>query len=104
MSSSTAAERAALDSAAPDLDTLAARHAGRVKPRDLRALHRWLISCPDEPSFEEAVGALENGARWLRSGGALLDLEPAPVVRLRLLVEVLEAVPVWRRTIAAALV
>ena len=46
--------------------------------------------------------ALEAVARWLRGGGALLESEPAPIVRLRLLVEVLEEVAVWRRALAAA--
>ena len=46
--------------------------------------------------------ALEAASRWLRSGGALIESEPAPIVRLRLLVDVLDEVPVWRRALAAA--
>jgi site-specific recombinase len=52
-------------------------------------------------AFDIAAAALEAGARWLRTGGALLDVEPAPVVRLRLLVEVLEDVPAWRRALGS---
>src|SRR5215470_848636 len=98
MASPTAAEPISADSA-PDPDTLAARHAGRVKPRDLRALTRWLNALPDASvpgSFEAATAGLEPGVRWLRSTAALLATEPPQVVRLRLLVDILEEVPVWR--------
>src|SRR6185436_15351058 len=81
----------------PDVEALAARHAGRVKPRDVRALHRWLSSLPAAPpTLEIAEGLLETGARWLRSGTALIEVEPPALVRLRLLVDVLEEVPSWR--------
>jgi site-specific recombinase len=104
MPSSTATEPLPGDVAPPEFDALAARHGGRVKPRDLRALHRWLSALPDATrpaTFDVAATALEGGARWLRSGRALLDVEPAPVVRLRLLVEVLEDVPAWRRALGS---
>ncbi len=101
MSPSTAAVPA--DLALPDVESLAARHAGRVKLRDLRALHRWLSSLVAEaPSLAPAMRVLEGAASWLRGGGALTETEPAPIVRLRLLVEVLEEVPEWRRRLAAA--
>lgn len=99
MASSTA--EALADVPAPDAELLATRFAGRLKPRDTRALHRWLSTLNDTPRFEAAMDTLEVAARWLRSGGALLESEPAPIVRLRLLVEVLEEVPVWRRALAA---
>jgi site-specific recombinase len=101
MSSSTAA--ALTDAPPPDAELLATRHAGRLKPRDTRALHRWLSALPAEASsLEVAMRALEAAARWLRSGGALTETEPAPIVRLRLLIDVLEEVPSWRRAVAAA--
>jgi site-specific recombinase len=101
MSSSTAAALA--DPGTPDAESLAARHAGRVKPRDVRALQRWLSALPAEaPSLAAAMGALESAARWLRSGGALVESEPAPIVRLRLFVDVLDEVPAWRRALASA--
>jgi site-specific recombinase len=91
------------DPAPPDGESLAARHAGRVKPRDTRALHRLLSSLPaGTPSTDVAMRALEAAARWLRSGGALIESEPAPIVRLRLLVDVLDEVPAWRRALGAA--
>lgn len=100
MSSSTAA--AQVDAPPPDFETLAARHAGRVKPRDLRALHRWLTSLPaDGGTLEVASASLDAGARWLRGGGALVEVEPPLVVRLRLLVEIVEEVSPWRRAFAA---
>ncbi|MCU1283240.1 MAG: Site-specific recombinase, partial [bacterium] len=102
MSPSTAAAFA--DAAPPDAELLATRHAGRVKPRDTRALHRWLSALPaDPPTLEVAMRGLEAAAHWLRSGGALTETEPAPIVRLRLLVDILDEVPNWRRAIAAAL-
>ena len=89
--------------APPDGESLAARHAGRLKPRDTRALHRLLSALPAAaPSVDVAMRALEAVAQWLRSGGALLESEPAPIVRLRLLVDVLDEVPSWRRALAAA--
>src|SRR4051812_28311386 len=101
MSSSTAA--ALTETPAPDAELLATRYAGRLKPRDTRALHRWLAALPAEaPTLEIAMRALEAGARWLRSGGALIESEPAPIVRVRLLVDVLQEVPPWRRAVAAA--
>jgi site-specific recombinase len=101
MSPSTAA--ALTDVPPPDAELLATRHAGRLRPRDTRALHRWLSALPaDALSLEVAMRALEAAARWLRSGGALTETEPAPIVRLRLLVDVLEEVPLWRRAVAAA--
>lgn len=91
------------DGGPPDAELLATRHAGRVKPRDVRALHRWLSTLPGEGApLDAAMHALENGARWLRTGGALTETEPAPIVRLRLLVDVLEEVPAWRRALAAS--
>jgi site-specific recombinase len=100
MASSTAAAFA--EAAPPDLDTLTARHAGRVKPRDMRALHRWLTALPaDGGTLDRATANLEAAARWLRGGGALVEVEPAPVVRLRLIVEVAEEVPAWRRALGA---
>jgi site-specific recombinase len=102
MASSPATERmAAPEPSIPDLDALALRHAGRVKPRDLRVLHRWLSVLEAEPSLESAEAALEAGARWLRTPGALIEVEPALVVRLRLLLEILEDVPRWRELFAA---
>jgi site-specific recombinase len=104
MPSSTAAEPISVDSAPPDPGALTTRHAGRVKPRDLKALHRWLTSLPDTTrpgSFEAATAALDAGARWVRSNSALLDVEPPQVVRLRLLVDVLAEVPTWRRALGA---
>ena len=100
MSSSTAAARPEVGP--PDAEALTARHPGRVKPRDLRSLHRCLSSLPAAPSMDGAVHALEAVARWLRHGGALIANEPAPIVRLRLFVDVLEEVPPWRRALAAA--
>jgi site-specific recombinase len=101
MSSSTAA--ALNDPAPPDAESLATRHAGRVKPRDLRALHRLLSSLPaSAASIDAAMRALEAAARWLRSGATLIESEPAPIVRLRLLVDILDEVPAWRRALAAA--
>jgi site-specific recombinase len=101
MASSTAPERkAAPDSSVPELEALAVRHAGRVKPRDLRALHRWLSALDAAPSLETAQAAMEAGARWLRAPGALIEVEPALVVRLRLLIEILEDVPAWRELFA----
>src|SRR3954470_14498088 len=101
MSPSTAVALA--DGAPPDAETLAARHAGLLKPRDVRALHRWLSSLPAEAgSLDVAMRVLEGAARWLRGGGALIENEPAPIVRLRLLVDVLDEVPAWRRALAAA--
>jgi site-specific recombinase len=92
------------DAPPPDAELLATRHAGRVRPRDTRALHRWLSALPAEaPSLEVAMRSLEAAARWLRSGGALIESEPAPIVRLRLLIDILEEVPSWRRSVAAAL-
>jgi site-specific recombinase len=105
MASPTAAEPISIDSA-PDADALAARHAGRVKPRDLRPLVRWLNGLPDARtpgSYEAATAGLEAGVRWLRSNTALLMNEPPQVVRLRLLVEVLEEVAPWRRSLGALL-
>ncbi|MCU1277105.1 MAG: gliding motility protein [bacterium] len=100
MSPSTAA--ALTEAPPPDAELLATRHAGRLKPRDTRALHRWLSSLPaDTSSLEVAMRALEAAGRWLRGGGALTETEPAPIVRLRLLVDVLEEVPSWRRAVAA---
>lgn len=91
------------EGAPPDAETLAARHAGRVKPRDVRALHRLLSTLPAEGGpLDVAMRALEAAARWLRTGGAVIEAEPAPIVRLRLLIDVLEEVPAWRRAIAAA--
>ena len=85
----------------PDADALASRHAGRVKPRDVRALHRWLTTLPGaETRLDRASTALEAGARWLRAGGALIEVEPAAVVRLRLLCDVLDETPAWRRAFA----
>jgi site-specific recombinase len=102
MASSSAIERkAGPEPSLPDLDALALRHSGRVKPRDLRALHRWLSTLEGMPSVETAQTALETGARWLRTPGALIEAEPALVVRLRLLVEILEDVPRWRELLAA---
>jgi site-specific recombinase len=102
MASSSAPERtAAAEALAPELDALAQRHAGRVKPRDLRALHRWLSALAPNPTLETAQAALETGARWLRTRSALLDVEPPLVVRLRLLVEVLEDVPLFCERLAA---
>ena len=102
MSSSSSAAALA-DAAPPDAESLAARHVGRVRPRDLRALHRCLSSLPAAaPSIDAAMQTLEAVARWLRSGGALIENEPAPIVRLRLLVDVLEEVAPWRRAVAAA--
>src|SRR5437879_4683342 len=87
----------------PDLEALTTRHAGRVKPRDIRALHRWLSSLPAAPpTLDVAEAALEAGARWLRSGSALIEVEPPAIVRLRLLVDVLEEAPSWRAAFAAA--
>ncbi len=100
MASSTAAALA--DATPPDAESLATRHAGRVKPRDVRALHRWLVAMPASPSLDVAMQTLETAARWLRSGGALVEVEPAPIVRLRLLVDVLAEVPAWRRALATA--
>src|SRR3954470_5812872 len=101
MSPSTAVALA--DGAPPDAETLAARHAGLLKPRDVRALHRWLSSLPAEAaSLEAAMRVLEGAARWLRGGAALIETEAAPIVRLRLFVDILEEVPAWRRAFAAA--
>src|SRR4051812_42343397 len=101
MVSSTAA--ALPDATPPDAESLAQRHTGRVKPRDVRALHRWLSTLPAAPpTVDVAMQSLEAAARWLRSGGALIEVEPAPIVRLRLLVDVLDEVPAWRRALAAA--
>lgn len=101
MTTSTAA--ALTDPGPPDAESLVARHTGRVKPRDLRALHRLLSSLPaTASSLDVAMRALEVTAQWLRAGGALIESEPAPIVRLRLLIEVLDEVPVWRRALAAA--
>ncbi|MDB4966982.1 MAG: agmG [Myxococcales bacterium] len=87
----------------PDLESLAARHAGQVKPRDVRALHRWLSTLPPAPPTLDVAGAaLEAGARWVRTGTALVGVEPPPIVRLRLLVEILEEVPSWRMAFGAA--
>ena len=62
------------DASPPDAELLATRHAGRVRPRDTRALHRWLAALPAEaPSLAVAMRALEAAARWLRSGGALIE-------------------------------
>lgn len=102
MGSSSAAEPGLPDAPPPDPEALATRHAGRVKPRDLRALHRWLVGLAGAGgSLDGAMRVLETGARWLRSGSALIEVEPAPVVRLRLLIEVLEDVPAWRHALAA---
>ena len=102
MSPSTAVALA--DGAPPDAETLAARHAGLLKPRDVRALHRWVSSLPAEvASIDAAMRVLEEAARWLRSGSALIETEPAPIVRLRLLVDVLQEVPAWRRSLATAI-
>ena len=102
MALSPATEQQALpDASAPDADALALRHAGRVKPRDLRALHRLLSGLDPAPSLDTAATAFESCGRWLRSPGALIDAEPSLVVRLRLLVEVLEDVPRWRDAFAA---
>ena len=91
------------EGAPPDAETLAARHAGRVKPRDVRALHRLLSTLPAEGGpLDVAMRALEAAARWLRTGGAVIEAEPAPIARLRLFIDVLEEVPAWRRAIAAA--
>ncbi|HEY2749351.1 MAG TPA: hypothetical protein VGL86_32255, partial [Polyangia bacterium] len=92
---------ALLDAPPPDAELLATRFAGRLKPRDTRALHRWLSALGDTPTLAAAMQSLEAAARWLRSGSALIETEPAPIVRLRLLVDVLEEVPAWRRTLAA---
>lgn len=101
MASSTAAAYA--EAPPPDLDALAARHAGRVKPRDLRALHRWLVALPgDGGTVDQASANLEVGARWLRGGSVLVAVEPPLVVRLRLVVEILEEVAAWRRALGAA--
>jgi len=96
------ASPALADSQAPDADGLATRFAGRLKPRDVKALHRWLASLPADPPLDAALRGLEAASRWLRAPGALIESEPAPLVRLRLLVEVLEEVPSWRRALAAA--
>ena len=102
MAPSTTAERPDPSASLPDAAGLTLRHAGRVKPRDLRALHRWLVSLPNAAaSLDAAIRALEAGARWLRTGSALIEVEPAPVVRLRLLIEVLEQAPSWRQALAA---
>jgi site-specific recombinase len=89
------------EAALPDAETLARLHPGRAKPRDVRALHRWLTTLTPTPTLDTAATGLEAGARWLRTGSALSDIEPAPVMRLRLLVEVLEGVPRWRDTLSA---
>src|SRR2546423_2195016 len=87
----------------PDLEALTTRHAGRVRPRDVRALHRWLSSLPAlPPTLEVAASVLEAGARWLRSGGVLIEVEPPAIVRLRLLVDVLAEGPSWRAAFGAA--
>jgi site-specific recombinase len=101
MGPSTAAALA--EAAPPDAELLATRFAGRVKPHDTRALHRLLSTLTDAPALDAAMNALEAAARWLRSGGALIESEPAPLVRLRLMVDVLEEIPAWRRALAAQL-
>ncbi len=101
MPPSTAAALA--DAVAPDAESLSARHAGRLKARDVRALHRCLSSLPAQAaSLDAGMQTLEAVARWLRTGSALIETEPAPIVRLRLLVDVLEDVPSWRRAVVSA--
>src|SRR5262249_19765715 len=96
------ASPALADVQAPDAETLASRYAGRIRPRDMKALHRWLSALPPQPALDVALQVLEGASRWLRSGGALIESEPAPIVRLGLLVDILEDVALWRRALAAA--
>ena len=104
MSSSAAPQRSPeAGSAAPDAEELCRRYgAGQVRIRDIRALYRWLAGLVPNAAFEECVTALERGLHWLRNGRAKGD-EPPPVARLRLLLQVLDEVPQWRRTLAQSL-
>jgi site-specific recombinase len=96
-----AEERTAVDELPPPTaETVAKRYASVLKPRDLRSLHRWLNSVIPGAPLDESVAALEAGARWLRGGAALSRVEPAPIARLRVLAELLEDVPAWRRALA----
>jgi site-specific recombinase len=87
----------------PPLEALLGRFGGGpVKDKDLRALHRWLSSLTLTTPFHECAAALETGARWVHAGvGATGEGgESLATTRLRILLDVLDMAPVWRRTFA----
>ncbi|NMO19236.1 gliding motility protein, partial [Pyxidicoccus fallax] len=72
----------------------------------LSELHGLLASASAEAPLPERLAWLERLVRWLRAGGAvpsrrglLAPVESAGSARLRLLVEVLTQVPVWREAV-----
>ena len=74
-----------------------------VKPREIRALARWLSSLTEPSSLADAVAALEGGTAWLFAGAKTISGEPGPTTRLRLLIEVLATVESWRACVMAHL-
>jgi len=85
-----------------DADTLCRRFEdAALPPRDLRALHKRLTALA-EAAPDERAAKLDDVARWVRVGRARSD-EPAPIARLRTLLDVLGAAPVFREALSAAL-
>jgi site-specific recombinase len=89
--------------AVPDEAALLARFGGgAVRAKDVRALHRWIARALPGADFDESAAMLATAARWLREGRTLGDEAPF-AARLRLLLDVLDAVSPWKRAIAGAL-
>ena len=92
---------------APTLDALCGLVGDGHQPKDLRGLHRWLSALDENATLDACAAALETAVHWLRAGPGpaikKLQGEPAPVVRLRLLTDVLERVPAWRQRLGAML-
>jgi site-specific recombinase len=85
----------------PTLEALVGRFGGGpVRLKEIRSLHRWLSSLSWQAPLDACAAALEDGARWLHAGPAMSGDEPGPTARLRLLLDVLDLSPAWRRTFA----
>ena len=88
--------------AGPSADALCAQFGELgIKPREMRALVRWLAGLTEPASLGDAVAALEAGTAWLFAGAKTVGDEPGPTARLRLLVEVLATVEPWRIAVVA---
>jgi site-specific recombinase len=83
--------------AQPSPNELIARYATTLGAREVRDLVRWL------GEGREPFALLESALEWLFRGGAEIGGEAGGTVRLRVLVEVLEAAPAWRSSFAAAM-
>src|SRR5690349_5235490 len=88
--------------AGPSADAVCAQFGELgIKPREMRALARWLAGLTEPASLADAVAALEAGTAWLFAGVKTIGGEAGATARLRLLVEVLGTVEPWRESVMA---